>query len=112
MGNITKVDRLPPEQRALLEAEAARLGYGYCEQLAQWTKEQGFAISSSSLARYYGKRRRVFKLLSDTYPPARDLSRSPGIVSALAELGALDVRRDELLTFIKNSMRAYDERTA
>lgn len=107
MPLVRKVDRLTPDQRAALDAEIVRRGFGEFEALEQWTSDQGFPLSSSSLHRYAKTLRAGIHCARDLFPIGSRLPNSPDMHVALLELGTitaklkvLNDRHAELLAFV------------
>lgn len=106
MPRICKVDHLLPEQRAALDAEIERRGFGDFEGLAQWTREQGFPLSRSLLHRYARPLRVSIRAARRLFPIGSRLPGSPDVRAALQELGALEIRRVELVAIVQAAMAA------
>lgn len=107
MALVRKVDRLTPDQRDALDAEIVRRGFGEFEALEQWTRDQGFPLSSSSLHRHAKTLRASVQFASELFPIGSRLSASPDMHVALLELGTitaklkvLNDRHAELLAYV------------
>lgn len=106
MGLVCKVDLLTHEQRAALNAEIERRGFGDLVGLEQWTRQQGFPLSKSTIGRYVKPLRDSIRRARRLFPIGNRLSSSPDVRAALLELGALDVRRAELHAYVQAAIAA------
>ena len=106
MALVCKVDLLTPEQRAALNAEIERRGFGDLVGLEQWTRQQGFPLSKSTIGRYVKPLRDSIRRARRLFPIGNRLSSSPDVRAALLELGALDVRRAELHAYVQAAIAA------
>lgn len=107
MGTGRKVDRLTPDQRAALDAEIVRRGFGDFFALEQWTRDQGFPLSHSTLHRHAKTLRAGIHCARELFPIGNRLPNSPDMHVALLELGTITAklkvlsdRHAELLAYV------------